>query len=304
MSDLNLRRLRYFLVVAEELHFGRAAERLHIAQPVLSRQIAVLEHELGVELFDRSTRGTQLTDAGRALRDDAKTLLRSATALQRRARVSARGAQRFVIGFMPGLIATPIVRALADAFPELDVSVVRTSWDDQVEMLHDGRIDVSMVRLPLDRRGLTVLPLFSEARLVALPSEHPLAAFDSVTVADLAPLPLLQSPDAVPEWRDAQLDFVRIAGDAAQPPTPLRTVEEKLEHVAAGRGIAVLPASTAQFYSRPDVVYVPVSDLPPGEVALAWETHRSSAPLEVAAEASVSYWRIASESGLEHGSRT
>ena len=291
MSDLNLRRLRYFAAVAEELHFGRAADRLHIAQPVLSRQIALLERELGVELFDRSSRGTQLTDAGRALRDDAKSVMWSATALQRRARVSARGAQRFVIGFMPGLLATPIVRALADGLPELDVSVVRTSWDDQVEMLHDGRVDISLVRLPVDRRGLTVLPLFDEARLVALPASHPLASRDTVTVADLAPLPLLQSPDAVPEWRDAQREFQRIsAARQAIDPTPLHTVEEKLEHVAAERGIAVLPASTAQFYSRPDVVYVPVSDLPPGSVALAWESHRSSAAIEVAVAAAQRHW--------------
>jgi DNA-binding transcriptional LysR family regulator len=291
MSDLNIRRLRYFSIVAEELHFGRAAERLHIAQPVLSRQIAVLESELGVELFERSTRGTQLTDAGRSLRDDAKTLLRSATALQRRARVSARGMQRFVIGFMPGLIATPIVRELAERFPNLDVSVVRTSWDDQVEMLHDGRVDVSLVRLPIDKRGLTLLPLFDEARLVALPVSHPLAGHASVTVADLAPLPLLQSPDAVPEWRDAQLDFVPIEGGITRERTPVYTVEEKLEHVAAGRGIAVLPASTARFYSRPDVIYLPVTDLPPGSVALAWESRRSSPPIEAAAEASTRYWK-------------
>src|SRR5689334_20898480 len=127
-DDLDLRKLRYFVAVAEELSFIRAAERLHIAQPVLTRQIRALEKELGVELFARSTRGTALTPAGVGFLDDARAILRSATAVQRRVRQAARGGSRLTIGFMPGILPTATVRALRERFPELAVDVVRTSW--------------------------------------------------------------------------------------------------------------------------------------------------------------------------------
>src|ERR1700754_4910833 len=146
LEDLDLRKLRYFVAVAEELNFIRAAERLHIAQPVLTRQIKALENELGVDLFVRSTRGTALTPAGVGFVDDARSILRSAVAMRRRVRQLARGGSRLTIGFMPGILPTATVRALRDRFPGLTVEVVRTSYDDQVEMVLDGRIDASFVR--------------------------------------------------------------------------------------------------------------------------------------------------------------
>ncbi|MFB2599517.1 LysR family transcriptional regulator [Herbiconiux sp. P17] len=281
MADLDLRKLRYFAVVAEELNFGRAAERLRIAQPVLSRQIAALEKELGVVLFERSQRGTRLTVAGSALRDDARDILTEAAALQRRVRRGSRAGRSLGLGFMPGLIVTPVVRALTERFPALAVEVVRTSWDDQVEMVHDGRIDASFVRLPIPRDGLRVTLLFGEPRVVALPASHELASSTGgVRLADLLPLRLLQAPDAVPEWRDA----LRAAGvdpqKAARGRPVVHTVEEKLEQVAALRGVVVLPESTARFYTRPDVVYRVVDDLPPNEVAVVSEARNDVAEVE------------------------
>jgi DNA-binding transcriptional LysR family regulator len=270
-DDLDLRKLRYFVAVAQELSFVRAAERLHIAQPVLTRQIKVLERELGVALFARSTRGTALTAAGAGLLQDARSMLRSATAVQRRVRQAARGGSRLTIGFMPGILLTETVRALRDRLSDVVVEVVRTSWDDQVEMVLDGRIDASFVRFPIDRRGLTVIPLYTEPRVVALPATHPLAARAAVSLADLGTLDLLQDPAAVPEWPS-------VAADAGRP-VRARTVEEKLEMVAGERGVVVLPMSTALFYTRPDVVYRPVDDLSPNQVALAYEARRESPEL-------------------------
>ena len=280
-ADLDLRKLRYFLAVADELNYGRAAEVLHIAQPVLSRQIAVLERELGVALFERSKQGTQLTEAGELLREDARALLRTAAALQRRARSAGRAGKEFTVGFMPGIIVTPAVRRLEEEFPGLRVGVVRTSRDDQVEMVHDGRIDVSFARLPVPRRGLTVVPLFREPRVVALAAGHPLAARATVTLAELTGLPLLQDPDAVPEWRDARAGLQ--PGALALEHAHLQidqTVEEKLEYVAAERGIVILPQSTATFYTRPGIAYRLIADLPPGEVVLAHAACRSSPELD------------------------
>jgi DNA-binding transcriptional LysR family regulator len=285
MTDLDLRKLRYFVAVASELNYARAAKSLHIAQPVLSRQITALENELGVILFERSKRGTQLTEAGLVLREEATALLRSAGALQRRARVAGREGSHFTIGFMPGLIVTPVVRLLEERYPGLRVDVVRTSWDDQVEMIHDGRVDASFVRLPVPRRGLTIVPLFTERRLVVLPLDHPLAEQLDVTIADLAMFELIQDPDAVPEWRDAAERLRPNALTAGRVKVPAaRTVEEKLEQVAVGRGIVVLPESTAMFYTRPDVVHRYVTNLADGEVALAFDAHRVSPEMEALAE--------------------
>jgi DNA-binding transcriptional LysR family regulator len=271
--DVDLRKLRYFVAVAEELHFGRAAARLHIAQPVLSRQIRALEGELRAQLLVRDKRSTSLTEAGRQLLEDARPLLASASALRRRVATAARGTTTFTVAFMPGITVTDAVRALSSRHPDVTVELLRTTWDDQIEVLHDGRADVSVVRLPVDRRGLSVRPLFREPRVAVLRSDHRLAGKESVLVGDLAGEHLLNDPDAVPEWRDVA---VELRDGTAPRRREFRSVEEKLEHVATGRGIAVIPRSTSEYYTRPDVVHVPVEDLPPNEVCLAWVAARRS----------------------------
>ncbi|UOZ03489.1 LysR family transcriptional regulator [Amycolatopsis sp. WQ 127309] len=280
--DVDLRRLRYFVAVAEELHFGRAADRLHIAQPVLSRQIRVLEGELRAELFSRDRRGTALTPAGEQLLADAGDLLVSAESLVRRVRATAEGAHRLTIGFMPGITLTPVVRLLRARHPGLDVRMLRTGWHDQVEVLRDGRADVGAVRLPIDRTGLAVVPLYAEPRVAVVASGHRLAGKDSVRVADLAEDHLLQDPDAVPEWRDVALEL-RAGTHRAVP--VIHSVEEKLELVAGGEGIAVIPASTADFYTRPGVEVLPVEDLGPNQVAAAWPAARGTVLVREFAEA-------------------
>src|ERR1700728_2801052 len=273
VADVDLRKLRYFVAVAEHLHFGRAAEALHIAQPVLSRQIRALEEELKAPLLVRSKRATELTPAGRQLLADAGPLLASADALRRRVTRAARGPGPFTIGFMPGLIVTEAVRALASCHPQLTVNVLRTNWDDQTAVLHDGRADVSYIRLPVDQSGLQVQALLAEPRVAVFPAGHRLAGKEAISIADLADEHLLQDPDAVPEWRDIATE-IRTRSRHCEP--AFRTVEEKLEHVAAGHGIVVLPLSTAVFYTRPGVAYSHVNDIPPNQVCLAWDATRRS----------------------------
>ncbi|WP_330342165.1 LysR family transcriptional regulator [Streptomyces sp. NBC_00557] len=277
-----MRKLRYFVAVAEELHFGRAAERLHIAQPVLSRQIRSLEDDLGVEVFDRDRRGTLLTPAGRQLLEDAVPLLASAQALIRRVKAAAQDTPTLTIGFMPGITVTPATSAFTARHPGVNVRLLRTSWEDQVEVLLDGRADIGVVRLPIDQRGLQVRPLFQEPRVVMLPAGHRLADRAAVTVRDLASEHLLQDPDAVPEWRDVALE---LRGKRRPEVPAIHQVEEKLELVASGAGICVLPLSTATFYTRPDVVPLPVEGLGPNEVALAWVATRRSSLIRDFAEA-------------------
>ncbi|MEU7867184.1 LysR substrate-binding domain-containing protein [Dactylosporangium sp. NPDC049140] len=265
--DLDLRKLRYFVAVAEHLHFGRAARALHVAQPMLSRQIRVFEQELHAQLFVRDRHGVALTPAGAELLEAGRPLLAGAAAARRRVATAARGAGAFTVAFMPGLVVTGAVRALEEAHPGLVVGVVRTYWDEQAEVLRDGRADVSYVRLPVATDGLRLEPLAAEPRVVVLPAGHPLAGRvePAVRLAELAGETLLQPVDAVPEWRWATAQGA-----------PARSVEEKLELVARERGVVVLPRSVSAFYRRPDVAVVPVADLPPGEVALAWVAGRRS----------------------------
>ncbi|WP_377266848.1 LysR family substrate-binding domain-containing protein [Peterkaempfera sp. SMS 1(5)a] len=208
---------------------------------------------------------------------DARPLLAAARALHHRVRQAARGTAVLTVGFMPGITVTAAVRALSARHPQLRVEVVRTSWDDQVEGVHEGLLDVSYVRLPVDHRGLRLRPLFSEPRVAVLPADHRLAGKSAIAVADLAGERLLQDPDAVPEWRDLA---DRAEEDGSAPRPAFRSVEEKLEHVAAGRGVLVLPLSTAVYYGHADVTHVPVDDIGPNDVCLAWSADRASPLLE------------------------
>jgi DNA-binding transcriptional LysR family regulator len=267
--DLDLRKVRYFVAVADQLHFGRAADELHIAQPVLSRQIRALEQDLGTPLLTRDSHGVALTDAGRQLLTDAGPLLASAHAVRRRVAVAARGRQRLMVGFRAGIPVTPAVRLFATRHPGVIVDVQRIEADDQATMLLDGRIDVGYVRLPIDEAGLRVTPLYTEPRVAVLPAGHPLAGKEQIAEADLAGEPLV--------W----------PGDASTQPTRrphpdagyvVRGVDETLEHVAAGRGISFLARSATVFHSHPEVSYVPIPDLAPDQVCLAVAASRT-APL-------------------------
>jgi DNA-binding transcriptional LysR family regulator len=266
-TDLDLRKLRYFVAVARLLHFGRAADELHIAQPVLSRQIRALERELGTPLFARDSHGVSCTDAGRQLLDDAVPLLAAADAAQRRAIRAARGPGRLIVGFRAGIVVTAAVRLFTTDHPDVTVDVHRLDWDDQAEALLDGRVDIAYVRLPIDDRGLRVLPLYTEPRVAALAADHRLAGKESITATDLAGEPIV--------WHENMALF---PNQPAQPASGHRviSVEDKLEHVAAGRGVSFLPESAAAYYARPDISYVPVPELPPDQVCLAADATRHS----------------------------
>lgn len=286
--DLDLRKLRYFVTVAEQLHFGRAADELHIAQPVLSRQIRALEQDLGASLFTRDRHGVELTDAGRQLLADAGPLLASTHAVRRRVSAAARGNRRLMVGFRAGVPVTPAARRFEDRHPDVVVDVQRIEADDQAAMLLDGRIDVGYVRLPIDEAGLRVTPLYAEPRVAVLPAGHRFADKEEVTEADLAGEPLVWHGD--PSTQPTR----RPHPDAGY---PVRGVDETLEHVAAGRGISFLARSASVFYTHPDIAYVPIPELAPEQVCLAVAASHTSPVVDDFVTAARSAAEITAECG-------
>ncbi|MEV4256550.1 LysR substrate-binding domain-containing protein [Spirillospora sp. NPDC049652] len=189
MSDLEVRQLRYFAAVAEELHFGRAAERLGMAQPPLSRAIRDLERQLGVTLLERTTRSVSLTPAGEVLLCDARTVLEAIGAADRRARHAGRPQPRLRLalkadgdgGMLPALLA-----AYQREDAALPVELVWGGRGEQPQALRDGRADVALLLSPFDGRGLDSEPLRTEPHLAVLAADDPLAARTSLELADLA----------------------------------------------------------------------------------------------------------------------
>jgi DNA-binding transcriptional LysR family regulator len=264
--DLDMRKLRYFVAVAEELNFSRAAERLHIAQPVLSRQIRSFEGELGAKLFARDSRGTRLTAAGKQLVDDARFLLAESKALRQRLFQVAEPTVTVTVGVMPGLLATAAAAAFEADDPSRRAVVVQVGWAEQVDVVRSGDVDVVYAREPIDHHALGTALLLEEPRDVVLSAADPLAKKKrSVRLTDLASRRLLQDPATLPEWYAIATPEHRRPGQMAH------TVEEKLELVAAQAGFVILPRSTTAFYRRPDVRVLPIQDIGPSQVTLIWD---------------------------------
>ncbi|MFD0162895.1 LysR family transcriptional regulator [Streptomyces decoyicus] len=237
--DLDLRKLRYFVAVAEHRHFGRAAQQLYIAQPVLSRQIKALEQELECTLLVRTTRRVELTAAGKQLHEEAQKILAAVPAAVQRVHDVDRGAQRLVVAFSPGLHVSDAIRAFSSRRPDVETDVVPARWWEQDAPLRDGRAQVGYLRQPFDDAGLHTIPIGHEPRVACMPAAHPLACRSKLASADLGGERLLDAPTR----RTSSL-------------------EEKFELIASGHGIALVPLSVARSYSRPDLAHLPVTDAP------------------------------------------
>ena len=259
-----MRKLRYFVAVAEELNFGRAAERLHIAQPVLSRQIRSFESELGVQLFERDSRGTQLTRAGSQLLEDARFLLAESKALQQRLFQIAEPTVTVTVGVMPGLLATAAAAAFEVRRPVRRAVVVQVGWADQVEAVHRGDVDVVYAREPIDHHGLGTAPLLEEPRDAVL--SRVIHWPGRIRPAGRS---RLQAAATGPGHRAGVVRDRHTRASACR--QTAHTVEEKLELVAAQAGFVILPRSTTAFYRRPDVRVVPIEDIGPSQVTLIWD---------------------------------
>ncbi|MVU81199.1 LysR family transcriptional regulator [Nocardia sp. ET3-3] len=243
--DLDLRKLRYFAAVAEHRHFGRAAEKLFIAQPVLSRQIKAFEQELDCVLLVRTTRNVELTAAGRQLYEEALGILAAVDAAIERVHDVDRGTRRLVVAFSVGLHVSEAIREFAVRHPEVEIDVIPARWWERDTPLRDGRAQIGYLRKPFDETGLRTVPVGHDPRVLCMPANHPLASRRELTLADLEGEPMLD----------------------VQSKRPL-SLEEKFELIASGHGLILTPDSVARAYVRPDLVHRPVTDAPAAETCL------------------------------------
>jgi DNA-binding transcriptional LysR family regulator len=264
--DLDLRLVRYFTVVAEHRHFGRAAEALHVAQPSLSRQIRHLEQQLGARLLDRTPQGSRLTEAGEVFLPLARALLRSADQAAARTRAAAQPS-RITIGYTIGLIVTPAVRQLRREHPDADVQTLHLDWNQPREALLDHRVDAVVTRLPLRIGGLHVTILYDEPRVLLVPLDHRLAGKESVSIDDIADEPIPRLPD--PAWNAYWRIDPRPDGSPAPDGPLVEAIEDKNELIAAGQAVAVIPAGVAVGSPRPDLTTIPLDGVEPSHVVLA-----------------------------------
>ncbi|MCM1974698.1 LysR family transcriptional regulator [Streptomyces sp. G1] len=275
-SDVHVRDLRYFVTVAEELHFTRAAEQLYVSQPALSKQVRALERQLGVELFHRGPQGVTLTEAGAALLPHAREVLRTwaegAAALEA-ARAAARGTLVVGMSTSPGrggLLPAIRSRFTAD-HPAAVLRLRQVTWDDPTAGLADGEADVAFVWLPLPdpgRYGWVVVA--EEPRLVALPEGHRLAARDEVGLDDLFEEPFLALPSSAGVLRDHWLALPERQGRPPRIGAEIAGTEETYEALVAGLGVCLVASGNAPLITLGGVVTRPVRGLSPARYALAW----------------------------------
>ncbi|MFI6026674.1 LysR family transcriptional regulator [Amycolatopsis magusensis] len=269
MTDLETRELRYFVAVAEELHFGRAAVRLGIAQPPLSRAIRQLEQRLGVQLFERDRRGAALTDAGRVLLREAAAALDAVAAAARRTRRAGDPKRPLVLVTKAGA-SHELLQRLLDAVERepgaAPVEVLLCEVGEQAGALRSGRADVALMHRPFDDlAGFDTEDLHVEGQIALLPAGHPLAARDQLTLAEVRDVPGLP----IARWP-------RLDGSYPDGPGPeVHTQSQLAQLVALGRTLLVIPASS-RAWQWPDHVAVPVVDAPDVTTVLAWPPNSHS----------------------------
>jgi DNA-binding transcriptional LysR family regulator len=261
---MELRHLRYFVAVAEELHFRRAAERLHVAQPAVSEQVRKLEDELGVRLFDRTQRSVSLTDAGAALLTEAHRVLRQAEAARLAARTaSGRPGRVLRVGYVPTALPASIPRTLrrvVAAMPNLQTTMEPGPGLELVDAVRAGELDVAVVSQPTPTIGVRVTSLGEQRAVAVFPVDHEHAVKPRVALAQIAPERIVVLPrDADRPLYDAVLAACSAAGIS---PTliemPDGHVDRILLAVASGGGMAVLPECVSQRYADAGVRFVPL----------------------------------------------
>jgi DNA-binding transcriptional LysR family regulator len=284
--DVDTRLLRYFAAVAREGNLTRAAELLFVSQPALTKQIKHLERLLGVELFNRSRTGMDLTAAGQLLAERVPAMLAGwDDALQQAKWAQSRAAHVLRVGFLAGAAneaTQQIIAAFVGCRPDWRVEMRAASWADPSAGLVSGDADVALLRLPFPGQDeLRVEVLFAEPRCVALPATHPLAARERIEFRELWDEPFVAAPASTGAWRDWWLATEERAGhpvrigavtDTGQP-------DDWLTSIANGDGVALAPESASRYYTRPGITYRPLTGVSPSQVGVVWPPAADSNPV-------------------------
>lgn len=278
---MELRHLRYFLALAEELHFGRAAKRLSISQPPLSRQIRQTEEELGVPLFTRSKRRVALTPAGRVMLVRARAVLDEADALSPIVRQAHRGEiGRLVVGFVHSAgygLMPPVVREFRRLCPDVKLVLRERIFGEQLDDLRAGRIDVGLLRPPVGDQALVTETIWREPFVAALPAGHPLSGQGPLRLKALARQPFILFPrERSAVFHDQIQTLCRKAGFVPAMAQETNTIHTALGLVGAGIGVALVPASVRRIGAVDVTFRSLVEARPQAELALAWKRDESN----------------------------
>jgi len=297
---MELRHLRYFAAVAEELHFGRAAERLHMAQPPLSQQIRKLEIELKAKLFDRTKRRVELTSAGRLFLERARVILESADRAVTEARRAASGELGQIrIGFMSAAmldIFPRVFRRFAETLPDVEIQLLQRSSQDQMAMLVDGTLDIAFADLGAGQThfrasgvALEVRPITHERLVVALPPEHRLAARRAIALRDLADQPWITLPrQPRTGFYDQIVGLCQLAGFSPRIVRESEQLPTVLTLVAAGFGVALVPDCLLRVWEG-EVAFRPLAEPAHTNVTMCWRRDNRTPALTAMVETALQF---------------
>ena len=286
---MDITEMEVFLVLCEELHFGRASERLHLPQPRVSRLTASLEQRVGGKLFERSSRRVRITPLGEQFRNDLRPAYDQMVAALAAARTAAEStAGRLRIGFIAtaaGEALNRLVRAFEAANPDCELVVREVAIDVPLDDLRRGEIDVLVNWLTFDEPDLTLGPTIDvQKRMLAVAADHPLAGRDSVSMEELTDYPFPEVPRL---YRASRFPFTPSQTPSGRPltfhPQVVRTVHETISMVARGQMVHLTVASLSRMLNGTGVVLIPMRDLPPVELGLIWCTAHENARIRVLA---------------------
>jgi DNA-binding transcriptional LysR family regulator len=277
--NIELRHLRYFVAVAEEESFTAAADQVHVAQQVLSSQVRKLEDAVGTRLLQRTSRGVLLTPAGAAFLAAAREIL----ATLDRGVTAARNAARVISGILSvgisltagGDTRSMLLTGFERAHPQVDMRLATFDLTEPACGLLDRSSDVALLHPPVAAAGIELRQVSEEPRVFVVPAEHPLASRQVLTLADVAGQPWVAAGLAADgcepaKWRDEWLVNPRPGGDVPVIGAVARTIEEWREHIVAGHGLSLCPASAETHSARPGIAFVPSKDTPPTGLCVAW----------------------------------
>lgn len=297
---MELREIECFLVLAEESHFRRTAEKLHLSPARVSQTIQLLERRLGSSLFERTSRRVRLTALGERFYQEVRPAYQDLHRAIDRVAEAARQVDGLLrIGFLGSAaneLTADILGRFAERLPACRVTMSEVHCNDPLGPLRADAVDVLITRLPVREEDLVVGPvLLSERRLLAVPRGHRFAREESVSIEDLATETVVDVAGPAPDyWWEAHAPTRTPSGARIRRGPAVATFQELLAQIGAGGGVSPVVESVSRYHARPDVDLVPIRDLPDSEVALVWRRGGDTAPLRAFADTAV---EVVAESG-------